>query len=235
MSEKFNCPICGSNTVSYIEGTVGAADFFAEGSPYVIASGSDGTRLPVRRCASCGHGYAPMEGVGADEVVKWYERYEDETFLADESARRKTADVVLKRIKKVVSSGKLLDVGAGPGVFASEAKRQGWQALGLEPSQWAVEQGIREFDVPMKQAGFTSLKEMPGASYDVVTIFDVIEHVIDPEELLSSIYKVLRPGGLLVVTTPRFDSLFARVLGKHWHAIFPAHQHAADTSQTTAR
>jgi len=119
--------------------------------------------------------------------------------------------------------GCLIDVGSGPGIFVSEAERAGWQAYGLEPASWAVRHGRQAYKVEIVRGDLLKPLALPVRQFDVVTMFDVIEHVADPAALLRSAAALLRTGGILVLTTPRFDSLLARILGRHWYCIFPAH------------
>src|SRR5208282_6419691 len=62
---------------------------------------------------------------------------------------------------------------------------------------------------------------LPAASFDVVTLTDVIEHVPQPSGLLSEIYRVLRPGGVLLIVTPNFGSLFVRLYGLKAYGMWP--------------
>lgn len=192
----------------------------------IAAGGSKKERLPIYQCTNCGHGFTPLD-VDAKVIARWYQHdAPDHTFIAEEKARRTTAQAVLKRIESYQERpGQLLDVGAGPGIFVSEAVRHGWDATGIEPSAWAVRHGRQTYGIPMIQGDISRLEELAAESYDVVTLFDVIEHVTDPAELLQAAVARLRPGGLLVLTTPRFDSILARLMGKRWYCIFPAHIH----------
>lgn len=218
------CPVCQGTTRLFEEGTIAAHQFFLTADSYTIASGERRQRLPLYVCSGCGHGFSPLD-IDPKVVQDWYEKAEeDNTFLAGEFARRLTARAVLRRIalwQRV--PGTLLDAGAGPGIFVSEAVRAGWQAYGLEPAAWAVSHGREEYQVPMVKGNFKEPLSLPMKQFDVVTLFDVIEHVPEPLALLQSAAAVLRPGGLLVLITPRFDSVLAQVLGRHWYCIFPAH------------
>lgn len=180
-------------------------------------------RLPLYVCQHCGHGFSPLD-VAPRELAAWYEEsVPDELFLAGEPERRMTARAVLRRTGRRQPPGSLLDVGAGPGIFVSEARRAGWGAVGLEPAAWAVQHGRTQLGVPMIRGVLTD--QIALETFDVLTLFDVIEHVADPGALLQAAAGRLGAGGLLVLTTPRFDSLLARCLGRRWYCIFPAHLH----------
>ncbi len=227
MSENHPCPICGQPTSLYDTGTTNPEQFFAEQPAYQIAASQKESRLPFYRCNQCGHGFAPLKLSGS-AINDWYAKSpEDDVFLKDEPARRRTAQVALHHLSHHrTTPGTLLDIGAGPGLFLDEARQRGWKVEGLEPSQWAVEYAHRALHLETLRRGtFTDTASYPEHSFDVVTAFDVIEHIVEPADLLIAISRILKPGGILLLTTPRFDSVFARISGKKWHAIFPAHIH----------
>jgi len=115
----------------------------------------------------------------------------------------------------------LLDVGAYTGVFVEIAGRHGWEAWGLEPSQWAVGEarthGLRMIEGTLETA------DLPEAWFEVVTMWDVIEHVTDPSDQIQRAYRLLKPGGVLAVHTMDIDSLFARVMGGRWPWLMEMH------------
>lgn len=115
--------------------------------------------------------------------------------------------------------GRLLEVGTGAGLFLKAAARAGWTTSGIELSSdgalFAQRLGL---DVRQESAERMSF---PPASFDVVTMFEVIEHLFDPGPVLASVRRALRPGGQLVMTTPNFDALSRRALGVNWAVISP--------------
>ena len=121
-------------------------------------------------------------------------------------------------------TGQLLDVGAYIGVFVEvAASRAGWQALGVEPSTWAVEVA-RQRDLCVLE-GTQEHPDLAGRQFDVVTMWDVIEHVADPKRELQLAYDLLRPGGVLAVHTMDVHSLFARLMGPRWPWLMSMHIH----------
>lgn len=118
---------------------------------------------------------------------------------------------------------RLLDVGSGKGRFVANAVRYGWQAQGVEPSAgqvYASQQryGIEVFAGELAQANF------PDTSFDVVTAWHVLEHIDDPQALVTEIYRILRPGGLFVCEVPNFVSWQARLGQERWfHLDIPRH------------
>ncbi len=100
---------------------------------------------------------------------------------------------------------RLLDVGCGVGAFCQAAKLHGFEVAGIDVSATAVAEGQARGDVPLRVA---TLEEVVGAGerYDVVTAFEVLEHLSDPVAFLSEARKLLGPGGHLFATVPRWDS-----------------------------
>lgn len=226
MKSSFPCPICLSDSTEYMSGTVRDTDFFGIAS-YRIAEGAAKQTLPMRRCVKCGHGFVPL-GVTQEAVATWYMLAEvDEDFLGETSGRRRTAQVVLDRLTRIVpEKGKLLDVGSGPGLFLDEARKHGFDVSGVEVAAWAVKYARERLGLSgVTQGDVDRLDSLPESSFDVVAAFDVIEHIVAPKQLVEAAARLLRAGGIFVVTTPWFGSPLARLMGRHWYCIFPAHLH----------
>lgn len=226
MFTEYPCVVCHSATTLFMFGTITQRDFFSRTHHYKIAAGGARLRLSIYKCTKCGHGFTPLD-IPPDLIVSWYKQNPpDHTFLADENARRRTARTVLHKIESIETKHRwLLDMGSGPGIFVSEAQARGWDATGLDPSQWAAQHAQQVYGVPMVQGDITQLRNIVTQPFDVITLFDVIEHIAEPLELLRAVAGKLRPQGMLVLTTPRFDSVLARYMGKRWYCIFPAHLH----------
>lgn len=115
--------------------------------------------------------------------------------------------------------GELLDVGAATGYFVGLANAAGWQAYGIEPSDEAVQ--IATAKGLAVRNGILTQDTYPPASFDVVTLWDVLEHIPEPHGILSTVYRILKPGGVAVFNTPDSGSLWARTMGLRWHLIVP--------------
>lgn len=115
--------------------------------------------------------------------------------------------------------GKLLDVGAATGFFLDLARTRGWQTHGVEPSRYASEVASRKGLTVHR--GVVEELDLPDESFDVITMWDVIEHVNDPDASLAAACRLLRPEGSLALNTPDAGSLLARLLGLRWHLVVP--------------
>lgn len=123
-------------------------------------------------------------------------------------------------IEKVLgSAGRLLDVGAATGYFMQLAQGRGWKASGIEISSYAVSQAVAK-GLNVQQGSITTIP-LSQESFDAITLWDVFEHVPDPAETLDAVWRILKPGGVLALTTPDASSLWARLAGTWWHLLNP--------------
>jgi 2-polyprenyl-3-methyl-5-hydroxy-6-metoxy-1,4-benzoquinol methylase len=121
----------------------------------------------------------------------------------------------LKRLEKHSKCGMLLDVGCGDGSFLRLAKQNGWVVNGTECSEHAAKfagerLGIHVFHGELAAAGY------PEGSYDVVTMWHVLEHVTNPMVYLREIHRILKPSGLLVLAVPNVDDLVMQAAYRLW-------------------
>jgi 2-polyprenyl-3-methyl-5-hydroxy-6-metoxy-1,4-benzoquinol methylase len=136
-------------------------------------------------------------------------------YIADEGNIRQTANRRLKHVERFAKVGKLLDVGCATGFFLDEARQRGWQVQGLDVSSFAVEYARAHFNLDVEHGSLTELG-FPTNTYDLVSLWDVIEHVPDPTAYVRRAAELLRKGGVVVLATPDVDSLPARLAGKRW-------------------
>jgi cyclopropane fatty-acyl-phospholipid synthase-like methyltransferase len=106
------------------------------------------------------------------------------------------------RVRRVPGA-KLLDVGCGVGRFGHAAFARGWDVTGIDVSEVAVTSGREFARFPMRVATIEELIEQ-GERFDVVTAFEVLEHLTSPVEFFSKATRLLRPGGQLFVTVPNW-------------------------------
>jgi 2-polyprenyl-3-methyl-5-hydroxy-6-metoxy-1,4-benzoquinol methylase len=113
------------------------------------------------------------------------------------------------------AGARLLDVGCGPGAGLEAARSLGYEAWGLDVSSAAVVVASARHPDRVR-LGILSDRLFPRGFFDVITLFDVIEHVYDPRRLAADLAWHLAPQGRLVVTTPNVKSLLARGTGRRW-------------------
>jgi 2-polyprenyl-3-methyl-5-hydroxy-6-metoxy-1,4-benzoquinol methylase len=119
----------------------------------------------------------------------------------------------LKLINSQSQKGRILDIGAGVGDFLSVAKNDGWQTIGIEPSEKAKAIAIKKGVSFVEQ-----LSDLENHSFDVITMWHVLEHVPNLEHQISELKRLLKPNGTLLVAVPNFNSFDANYYGKFWAA-----------------
>lgn len=137
-------------------------------------------------------------------------------YIADETNIRQTARKRFAHIEGFGSSkGRMIDVGCAMGFFIDEAAKRGWQVEGLDISQFATNYVQQRFGHHAHNGSLLEL-DLSTNAYDLVTMWDVIEHVPDPQAYLKRVAELLKTGGLLELATPDVGSLPARLTGKQW-------------------
>ncbi len=122
-----------------------------------------------------------------------------------------------------VNAGRVLDVGSGYGFFRVALGEAGYEHDGVEVSEFARRVATDSYGLATYGGTLEEHWKDWESRYDAVTLFDLIEHVVDPERLLEQIASVLRPGGVLGVKTPNLDCPEATVFGPHYHSLKREH------------
>ena len=141
-------------------------------------------------------------------------------YFLDSAVNRRTFRERIRAIEQRYGrKGRLLDVGCALGDFLLEAKEAGWDVEGVEISSYAA-QRARERGLRVSAGRLEDLA-LPEASFDVITLYDSIEHVIDPIATLIAVRRLLVPGGIVHIVTPNVGGLQARLLGRAWYHFKP--------------
>lgn len=125
--------------------------------------------------------------------------------------------IALKNKLKLINSqspkGRILDIGAGVGDFLSVCKNDGWQTIGIEPSDKA--KNIAK----SKGVSFVeNLSELENNSFDIITMWHVLEHVPNLEEQIAELKRLIKPNGTIIIAVPNFKSFDAKHYGQFWAA-----------------
>ena len=183
--------------------------------------------LKYVKCSQCGHVFVNPQWTTevikskADELAKGYHAT-DERIESDFSSfiREYIHYPRLSLIEKYRKNGRLLDVGCASGAFMSSTRMRGWEPSGIELSQISARYGREVEDLDIKvgtlfDAGFAT------GYFDVVTMWEVIEHLPAPAGYLMEVKRILREGGAVLLSTPNVNSLTRRIIGKKWEVISP--------------
>ena len=177
-------------------------------------------------CTHCGHGFmyplpADTAGIygedyfaGATQGAGYVE------YDTDKEPMRPVFVDYLRRIETYTGKkGRLLDIGAATGFFVGIATGCGWEAEGLEISRFAAEEATQKGH----KVTCGTLKDSQGdvGAFTVVTMWDVLEHITDPDTEIRAVYNLLEVGGVVAINTPDMGSWYARVMGKRWHLLVP--------------
>ena len=186
----------------------------------------------ICRCGQCSHLFV-CEVIATEELNQAYdesyyvapaggeERKGYDDYLAQ--APRKLAGFTAwyRELEKIVGGpGRSLDFGCAVGLMVKAAQDCGWEATGYDRSEWAVQYGRTNFGVNLV-CGDGSVDSFPAGGFDLITLWDVLEHVAQPREVLTLAHRWLRPGGWLVLNTVNSSSLGARLAGMHWRHLGP--------------
>lgn len=152
--------------------------------------------------------------------------YESDDYISHTDNKRSLFEKLYHAVKqkalrdkvKLITSlhpekGLLLDIGAGTGDFLVQAKNNGWNTIGIEPSQKASDIAVSK-GVSLKN----SVSDIENHSADVVTMWHVLEHVPDIQQHIKELKRIVKPNGVIIIAVPNFKSYDAIKYGQYWAA-----------------
>lgn len=182
------------------------------------------------QCFKCGLQFVDHK-FSTDELSGFYsERYFNDNegdgfgdYIFEKKAIEYNAKYRLKSMKSLALDAKtLIDVGCGMGFFLDVAKNF-YTVSGVEISQYASSYARNELNLNVL-TGTLDQTHLPSSSFDIVTMWDVIEHIDDPMSLMKDAMRILKPNGILVFSTPNVDSFMCKLQRKAWRLYdFPYH------------
>jgi 2-polyprenyl-3-methyl-5-hydroxy-6-metoxy-1,4-benzoquinol methylase len=181
----------------------------------------------VHRCPSCGMGRT-WPDVPSCEIGRYYPAvyYGKDNVRFNPLLERLTQLFRLQRARVVrhrVKAGTVLDVGCGRGFTLSYLKSLGFKAHGMEFSDTAAWHARNVLGIEVETGDFLNSRHQKD-TYNAMIFWHSLEHLPSPIEALVRAHELLKKGGLLVVAVPNFDSLQARLFGRHWfHLDIPRH------------
>ncbi len=206
------CPVCGkTDFVDFIE----CVDFYASQEKYSL-----------QKCVSCGFVFTQLFP-SENEIGRYYE-VQDYVSHTDTKkgivnyiyhyARGYMLNRKAELVKKEsgISTGRLLDYGCGTGYFLNSVTNSGWSAIGLEKSSQARSLAVSKFSLDVFDPA--KIETLAKNSFDVITLWHVMEHIENLNEMLVRFNALLKPGGKLIVAVPNCKSYDAMHYHEYWAA-----------------
>ncbi len=205
--QKVICDLCGAD------------------APDILFSKEDrytGESFQFATCTNCGLIYLPSRP-STEDIAKYYPADYEAFYLIDYKMDdrqqwhlRRALSLQLDFVEKHSSSkGKLLDIGCATGNFLKFAKDRDWQVLGIEPINDAarIARDYYQLDVI---TGTLDTISLAGETYDVITMWDVLEHLPTPKSTISQCHRLLKNDGILVFSIPNLHSFDRYLFGRNW-------------------
>jgi 2-polyprenyl-3-methyl-5-hydroxy-6-metoxy-1,4-benzoquinol methylase len=202
------CPVCQSKNIDYI---ITAEDFLVTREKFQIYS-----------CQKCGLRFTNPRP-DDNQLAGYYDSNEyishsDESSSLVGGLYKIARTFTLKRkrrlIEKLSLKKHLLDVGCGTGHFIDHCQQHGWQTSGIEPNEVARKQAEARTNTLILQ----DLSEVAGLTYEVITLWHVLEHLPNLEQTMNQLKSLLAPSGVLTIAVPNFEAYEASVFKEYWAA-----------------
>jgi len=220
--EHIHCNLCGANKPITIYPSRRNVDATVNPNEF-RSSGDEPLQDPLVKCTVCGFKYVTPR-LKPELVLDGYINAIDETFVSQAKGREATFRRCLSIIQGIwkKAPGGILDIGTANGSFLKVAKDAGWAVEGCEPNLWMCDWCNDNYGIQLK-SGTVFDVNFNSETFDVVTLWDVIEHTPDPMETLRECERILRVGGLLVVNYPDIGSWVARAMKQKWVFLLSVH------------
>lgn len=198
-SDQFQeCPLCSSNQIHPLIGYE---------QNYLV------------KCSSC-HFVFCQKRPAEQELKTHYSLYPRENDISKITLKR--YDFLLNALEPYRKTNNIIDVGCGDGFFLEAAKRRDWNVYGTEFTQEAIKV-CRDKGIVMNESPL-QINNYKADFFDVITSFEVIEHINTPVDELNAFAAILRKGGVVYITTPNFNSISRNILKSRWNMIeYPEH------------
>ncbi|MSR86234.1 class I SAM-dependent methyltransferase [Candidatus Woesearchaeota archaeon] len=171
----------------------------------------------LQKCSSCDLLFTDQDSI---DMTKMYSKdyfdgvhgnffvdcKKDYATRIDKSKKLQNFQYVLKKIKETKGQGTFMDIGCATGVFLDMAQKEGYDVTGVDVSDFACTYARENFGVKTLNGKLEDLK-IEEKSFDIITMWDVIEHVPDPHAFLAEVHRVLKDDGIIFVLTVNDSSL----------------------------
>jgi len=177
--------------------------------------------ISIFKCLDCGIVFLGNEMDDAS-MKGLYRYYGQDTFTDSLSpVTRLRYERLLDIFDRYRKNNAIIDVGCGAGHFMLSASERGWRADGTEISDEAIELSVKKEQKVIR--GDIASLVIEKHRYDIATLFELMEHASDPEGIVKKIAYIVRPGGLVYITTPNYNSIARILLGRRWGIFHKEH------------
>lgn len=226
MINNLACLICGSSEfkVKYESNIVQNNNDFDSPKVSVL---TDKSHDQIVKCNKCGFTFVSPRS-NEKIVLEASKKLSFEEYMSEQRNRELTFQNNLTLIERFnTKRGKLLDLGCSTGLFMKIAQSDGWIVKGVELSIENSEFARKEFKLDVITGNIEEIN-FGTDKYDVITMWDFLEHLFNPSNVLNKIHSLLDSNGLLVLSTPDIGSFFAKIMGSNWHSIVRIHYYYFD-------
>ncbi len=225
--ETLRCPLCQDDQYTVIIKADYPSNVGEEALLKFYSSSSDHQLMDQLVCCKTCTFYYLNPRIKSSIILESYKSAVDPTFIEQDPMRIHTFSRSLKKVLRRFHitpdrSKTVLDVGSAGGAFLKAATDLGFSGVGVEPSQWLCEAGRTTYGLDLRP-GFLSDHSFPPQSFFMITLWDVLEHMTDPEPVLGSLHGLLKNNGYLLVNVPNYDSWARRLMQRKWPFFLSVH------------
>jgi 2-polyprenyl-3-methyl-5-hydroxy-6-metoxy-1,4-benzoquinol methylase len=193
------------------------------------------------RCRGCDVVYlTPRPSAGEMQFhypQEYYRLFQEVVRRGEEQPLMRFALRVLRRRRLPgLKPGRVLDIGCGSGFYLAALREAGWDGEGIEPGETAAQFARKHCGLPVHNSNAEeALAACRDGSFDLVTMWHVLEHLPDPAKALAEVRRILRPGGTLMLEVPNFSSIWSVLFRSRWAALEAPRHFFQFTPETLAR
>jgi len=220
--ESIMCELCGQdNYLVVYKGALKPEEGGSKVEETYKSSGNKPSEDTIVKCNNCGLVYVNPR-LKSEEIVEGYSEGSDENFVSQVKGRESTFLTGIKFIEQFAKPGRILDIGTASGSFLYVAKKRGWQVYGVEPNKWLCGWAQKNYGLYIQPGTIDSLN-YPNGFFDVITLWDVLEHVPNPTQVLQRCHSLLKPEGFVYVNYPDYNSYASRIMKGRWIFLLSVH------------